>query len=85
VEIYGTVGPNNGAYTVQIDNGVPVAFNGTKNTLRPQTLLYQNNSLVPGPHAVKISNTPFTGQTFGIDYAVIYRNASTRWVRLRGV
>jgi len=85
VEIYGTVGPNNGAYSVQIDNGIPVVFNGTKSIFHPQILLYQNNSLVPGPHAVKISNTPFAGQTLGIDYAVIYRNASTRWVRLRGV
>ena len=78
MEIYGAVGPRNGAYTIQIDGGTSVTFNGTKENLIPQTLLYQGNSLVPGRHTVKISNSPFTGQTLSIDYAVIHSSSSNR-------
>lgn len=78
VEIYGSVGPAQGIYTVQVDNGNPVTFNGTRTNLVPQTLLYQNNSFAPGKHTVKISNSPFTGQTLRIDYAIIYGPPSSR-------
>lgn len=78
VEIYGAVGPSSGAYTVQVDNGASVTLNGTKANFNPQTLLYQDNSLAPGTHTVKISNTPFAGQTLSIDYALIYSNSTTR-------
>ena len=77
MEIYGAVGPWGGDYTVQVDGGNSVTFNGTKNTLVPKTLLYQDN-LVPGPHAVKISNSPHTGQTLSIDFAIIYGPSSTK-------
>ena len=70
VEIYGAVGPTIGNYTVQIDGGQSVTFNGTKSVLTPQTLLYQDNSLVPGSHTVNISNPG--GQTLSIDYAITY-------------
>jgi len=76
VEIYGAVGPNGGAYTVQVDNGAPATFNGTKNALHTQTLLFQYNGNSPGNHIVKVSNTPFSGQTLSIDYATIYRLSS---------
>ncbi|KAF9793501.1 hypothetical protein BJ322DRAFT_1035047 [Thelephora terrestris] len=72
VEIYGAVGPSSGNYTVQVDNGTPFLFNGTKVNLTPQTLLYQDNSLAPGTHTVNISNSPFTGQSLSIDFAIIY-------------
>lgn len=78
VEIYGAVGPSSGAYTVQVDGGESVTFNGTKSALNPQTLLYQDNSFAPGRHTVKISNSPFVGQTLSIDYAVIRSASSTR-------
>jgi len=71
VEIYGSVGPNSGNYTIQSDGGESVTFNGTKSVLTPQTLLYQDNSLAPGTHEVKISNSS-PGQTLNIDFAVIY-------------
>lgn len=77
MEIYGAVGPFNGAYTVQVDNGDTVILNGTKRNLVPQTLLYQENGLTSGKHMLKISNSPFTGQTLSIDYAVIYSSSST--------
>ncbi|KAF9653279.1 hypothetical protein BDM02DRAFT_3087395 [Thelephora ganbajun] len=81
--IYGAVGPMNGVYTVQVDNGDSFTFNGIKDNLIPKTLLYQNNNLAPGRHTVNISNSPFAGQTLSIDYAVIYRSPSTGWVHLR--
>ena len=78
MEIYGTVGPDEGVYTVQVDDGNSVTLNGTKSQPISSTLLYQDNSLIPGKHTVKISNSPFTGQTLRIDYAVIYGPASSK-------
>ena len=72
VEIYGAVGPSLGAYTVQVDDGTPVSFNATNIDLIPQTLLFQDNSFAPGTHTVKISNSPFAGQSLSIDFAIIY-------------
>lgn len=72
VEIYGAVGPSFGAYTIQVDDGTPVSFNATNIDLIPQTLLFQDNSFTPGTHTLKISNSPFTGQSLSIDFAVIY-------------
>ena len=77
MEIYGTVGPAFGNYTVQVDNGAPVTFNATKVNLVPQALLYQDNSLAPGSHSVKISNSPFSGQNLSIDFAIIYTSQPT--------
>ena len=78
MEIYGAVGPRSGDYTVQVDGGDSFTFNGTKSALVPQTLLYQDNDLGSGTHAVKISNSPFTGQTLSIDYAIAYGPSSTK-------
>jgi hypothetical protein len=75
VEIYGSVGPDEGLYTVQVDNDNSLIFNATNSQLT-SALLYQDNSIVPGKHTVKISNSPFTGQTLRIDYAIIYSHSS---------
>jgi len=74
VELYGTVGPDNGAYTVQVDDGDSTVLNGTKESLVTQTLLYQGTGLAQGKHTLRISNSPFSGQTLGIDYAVVYNS-----------
>ena len=76
VEIYGMIGPNGGPYTVQVDGGSPATFNAKSAYLTPQTLLYRSNGLGPGPHEVRIANTPFSGQTLSIDYAVVWRPPS---------
>ena len=76
VEIYGSVGPDEGLYTVQVDSGNSLTFNAT-NSQFTSALLYQDNSFVPGKHTVKISNSPFTGQTLRIDYAIIYSPSSS--------
>ena len=77
MEIYGAVGTWSGNYTVQVDGGGSVILNGTKSAFFPKALLYQNNSLDLGPHEVKISNSPFTGQTLSIDFAIIYGPSPT--------
>lgn len=76
VEIYGMVGPNGGPYTVQVDNGTSMTFDAKNEYLTPQTLLYRCTGLDPGHHKVWMSNTPFSGQTFGIDYADVRRPPS---------
>jgi len=72
VELYGAVGPSGGLYTVQLDNGVSRTFNASRGKFSPRTLLYQDSWPTPGNHILRISNSPFSGQTLGIDYAVAW-------------
>ena len=72
VEIYGMMGPNGGPYTVQVDDGSSVTFDAKGKYLTPQALLYRCTGLGLGPHKVRIVNTPFSGQTLGIDYAIVH-------------
>lgn len=73
VEIYGMIGPNGGPYTVQVDDGSPMTLDAKSKYLTPRTLLYRCTGLGPGPHKVRMANTPFRGQTLGIDYAIVHR------------
>lgn len=76
VEIYGGIGPQAGPYTVQVDGGPSTTLNATSQYLTPQTLLYRCNGLDPGQHQVRVANTPSSGQTLSIDYAIINRPQS---------
>lgn len=67
------IGPNGGPYTVQVDGGSSMTFDAKSEYLTPQTLLYRCSGLGPGPHRVRVVNTPFSGQTLSIDYAVVHR------------
>jgi hypothetical protein len=71
VELYGVVGPSAGLYAVQLDNGLSRTFNSSRERFSPQVVLYQESGLSPGKHTMKIMNTPFSGQTLSIDYAVV--------------
>jgi len=71
VELFGTVGPSCGPYTVQLDNGPSRTFNASRDKLSPRTILYEGTGLSPGEHTMRITNTPFSGQNLGIDYAVV--------------
>jgi hypothetical protein len=72
VQIYGTVGPSNGVYTVQLDGGNPSSFNASNRYPYMQVMLYEANNLVEGPHSVKLTNQPaVAGQKLNIDYASI--------------
>ena len=73
--LYGAVGPSGGPYTVQLDNGLPRTFNASKEKFSPQVVLYQDGGLSPGKHTVRVTNTPFSGQTLSLDYAVVMRSS----------
>ena len=70
VELYGAVGPSGGPYMIQLDNDPPLFFNASRDKFCPQTILHQSSGLSPGMHTMRISNTPFSGQTLNINYAV---------------
>ena len=76
VEIYGTIGPQAGPYTVQVDGGPSTTFNATSQYLTPQTLLYRCTGLDSVNHQFRMINAPFSGQTLSIDYAVVRRPPS---------
>jgi hypothetical protein len=65
------VGPSGGLYMVQLDNGLSRTFNASRDKFSPRTVLYQDSGLSPGKHTVGIANTPFSGQTLSVDYAVV--------------
>ena len=67
------IGPNGGPYTVQVDDDSPITLDAKSGYLTPQTLLYRCTGLGLGPHKVRLVNTPFGGQTLGIDYAIVRR------------
>lgn len=72
MSIFGTVGPNNGPYGIQLDGGIVNVYNATKQALTSQILLYQADSLESGIHTVKLINQPaISGQTLDIDFAVV--------------
>lgn len=65
------VGPTGGLYMVQLDNGPPVTLNASRTRFSPREVLYQDSELSPGNHTMKVTNSPFSGQTLSIDYAVV--------------
>jgi hypothetical protein len=68
------VGPSGGAFTVQLDEGLLTPLNATSKGFSSRVVLYQNSGLGPGVHTMRVMNTPFSGQTLSIDYAVIWRS-----------
>ena len=63
---------------VQVDDNSSGASDAESKDLTPQTLLYRYTGLGPGPHEVRVANTPFRGQALGINYAVarfVHRHA----------
>ncbi|KIM75629.1 hypothetical protein PILCRDRAFT_13409 [Piloderma croceum F 1598] len=72
VQIFGTVGPKDAPYSVQLDNGSPLTFNATKYKAYQQVLLYYADNLGPGSHNVKITNKPaLPGESLNINYALV--------------
>ncbi|KAH7913448.1 hypothetical protein BJ138DRAFT_1146014 [Hygrophoropsis aurantiaca] len=77
VALYGTVGPENGPYAVQLDGGEAMAFNGTQFMLYTQTMIYYADNLGPGSHQLMVTNLPEqSGQYLNIDYAEVASLAS---------
>lgn len=72
VQIYGSTGPNDAPYSVQLDGGSSSTFNATKFADHQQVLLYYADNLGPGSHNVKIVNQPaLSGQSLNIDYVLV--------------
>jgi len=73
VALYGTVGPNNAPYSVQLDGGHMTNYSATKVDFVPQTLLYRADNLGSGSHSLLVQNQQTTpGQVLQIDYAIVY-------------
>ncbi|KAL0956674.1 hypothetical protein HGRIS_002804 [Hohenbuehelia grisea] len=74
VEVYGTTGPDNGPYQVQLDNGPVMVFNATREAFHGGVLLYQTSGLDAGPHVLRLENLPSASNPtslLAIDHAII--------------
>lgn len=72
VSIFGSVGPSQGPYAVQLDSSIPIVFNAENTQFLSHQLLFRADSLGPGQHTVALSNRPDKiGQALDIDLAVV--------------
>ncbi|KAG1773462.1 hypothetical protein EDD22DRAFT_857776 [Suillus occidentalis] len=79
VSIFGTVGPNNGLYTVSLDSQQATQYNATTYSSLTfyEVMLYHADNLGSGQHQLTITNLPETnGQTLNIDYALLTSSLS---------
>ncbi|KAG6873716.1 hypothetical protein C0995_012180 [Termitomyces sp. Mi166 len=70
VSLYGSVGPSNGVYTVQLDDRLSETFVATEPTYVAQTLLYYGSNLGPGNHTLHLVNEE--NSLLEIDYAEVF-------------
>ncbi|KAG6907387.1 hypothetical protein DXG01_009078 [Tephrocybe rancida] len=70
VSLYGTVGPSNGPYSVQLDNQSPKAYVATKTTYATQTLLYYGSDLGTRNHSLVLVNG--ANALLEVDYAEVF-------------
>ncbi|OAX44144.1 hypothetical protein K503DRAFT_730129 [Rhizopogon vinicolor AM-OR11-026] len=78
VSIFGSVGPNNGPYSVSLDSGQANTFNATTYLTFYEVMLYHADNLGPGQHQLTLTNLPDSnGQTLDIDYAVLLASSSS--------
>ncbi|KAG6860614.1 hypothetical protein C0995_009368 [Termitomyces sp. Mi166 len=68
VALYGSVGPDNGPYSIQLDNGTSKDYSANTKTYTAQSLLYYGSNIGPGNHSLTIINQ--ANDLFEIDYAV---------------
>lgn len=72
IQIFGTCGPDDAPYTVQLDDGTASTFNATKSSDYQQVLIYYADNLGPGTHEVTITNFPaIPNQSLNINYALV--------------
>ncbi|KAG6908194.1 hypothetical protein DXG01_005783 [Tephrocybe rancida] len=70
VSLYGTVGPNNGAFSVELDGLPATTYQGSKTTYATQTLLFHASDLGYQDHTMVITSTQ--NANLEIDYALIH-------------
>ncbi|KAF9026830.1 hypothetical protein BDZ89DRAFT_952648 [Hymenopellis radicata] len=79
VSIYGTIGPQNSRYTVQLDDKEPQNFSAVRQTYDVQVLLFQANNLDSGEHSVIVQNED-RDRMLQIDYALAFSDqARCEW------
>lgn len=71
VSLFGTSGPSNGPYSVQLDGGQAVTYNATNAyPTNYAVAIYYADNLGPGVHEIVLTNLPASsGQSLTIDYA----------------
>lgn len=74
VTLFGTSGPSNGPYSVQLDGGQGVQYNATNAyPTNYGVVIYHADNLGPGQHQIIFTNLPATsGQYLSIDYAQLW-------------
>ncbi|EIW74819.1 hypothetical protein CONPUDRAFT_112764 [Coniophora puteana RWD-64-598 SS2] len=75
VSLYGTVGPSNGAFSVQIDGGVTTKYNATSVITMYQYMLFHADSLGGGQHTLKLMNQGTS--SLNLDYAAVMALSKT--------
>ncbi|KAF9499106.1 hypothetical protein BDN71DRAFT_1428426 [Pleurotus eryngii] len=73
ISVYGTVGPRNAPYIVQLDDKSLLFYNATRTFNTPQTLLFFADNLGLGNHTLTLSSARglSTGMVLEIDYAEV--------------
>ncbi|KAF8062296.1 hypothetical protein FPV67DRAFT_1507922 [Lyophyllum atratum] len=70
VSLFGSVGPNNSPYTVQLDDQPANLYVATQSTYAPRTLLFYASDLGAGEHTLHVLNQG--NALLEIDYAEVY-------------
>lgn len=70
--MYGPVGPNSSAYSVQVDNGSEALLNATKEFYRAQQILFYAGNLGKGQHTLRVQSGAAASGELAIDYANVY-------------
>lgn len=74
ISLFGTIGPQNSPYSVQLDDWPNKTFQANKMIYTPQTLLFHADNLGQGDHTLVVTNE--ADQNLQIDYATLHRFAS---------
>ncbi|KAG6860481.1 hypothetical protein C0995_010646 [Termitomyces sp. Mi166 len=70
VAIYGSIGPDNGLYAVQLDDEHPGSYSARTATYGAKSLLYYGSNIGSGNHSLVIRNQ--ADENLEIDYANVY-------------
>lgn len=71
VQLFGTVGPKMGQYSVSLDGAPPIDYNAQKEYFASNMMLYAGSSLGAGQHNLTITNLQGqTGSCLALDYAL---------------
>ncbi|KAG6372415.1 hypothetical protein JVT61DRAFT_7888 [Boletus reticuloceps] len=79
ISLFGTSGPSNGPYSVQLDGSQSAQYNAS-NTYPTNygVMIYHADNLGPGSHQLVLTNLPATsGQSIYIDYAQLWTLVNT--------